>query len=285
MTTAITALRSDPWLTHTVSVAKMTPEVPGVFTCDLAFSDATIASAYRFTPGQFNMLYVPGLGEIAISICDDPESIGSVAHTIRIAGNVTHAMSKLPVGATLGLRGPFGTGWPVQQCAGRDVVIVAGGIGLAPLRPVICHLLTHRDQFGDVNLVIGARASASLLYRSEYSAWAAGGVNVLPTVDRGDDAWPGHIGMVTAILDRLPLRRPADTVVMTCGPEVMMWYVAQMAINRGLPPASVYVSLERNMNCAIGLCGHCQFGPQFLCKDGPVFPFDRVAAIMKVEDL
>lgn len=285
MTTAITALRSDPWLTHTVSIAKMTPEVPGVFTCDLAFSDATTASAYRFTPGQFNMLYVPGLGEIAISICDDPESIGSVAHTIRIAGNVTHAISKLPVGATLGLRGPFGTGWPVQQCAGRDVVIVAGGIGLAPLRPVICHLLTHRDQFGDVNLVIGARASASLLYRSEYSVWVAGGVNVLPTVDRGDDAWPGHIGMVTAILDRLPLRRPADTVVMTCGPEVMMWYVAQMAINRGLPPASVYVSLERNMNCAIGLCGHCQFGPQFLCKDGPVFPFDRVAAIMKVEDL
>lgn len=285
MTSAISAPRCDPWLTHSVRVARKRHEVPGVFTCDLEFQDAAMASAYRFAPGQFNMLYMPGLGEIAISICDDPQSRGSVAHTIRIAGNVTRAVSELVVGSSLGLRGPFGTGWPVTECRGRDVVIVAGGVGLAPLRPVVCHLLAHRNNYGDVHLIVGARESAGLLYRSEYSAWEAGGLKIYPTVDRGDDSWHGHIGMVTAILDRLPLVRPEETTIMTCGPEVMMWYVAQMAIKRGMSPESIYVSLERNMNCAIGLCGHCQFGPQFLCKDGPVFPFDRVASIMKVEDL
>jgi NAD(P)H-flavin reductase len=285
MTSAITAPRFDPWRTHAVRVAKMAIEVPGVFTCDLAIQDETMASEYRFAPGQFNMLYIPGLGEIAISICDDPQSRGSVAHTIRIAGNVTRAVSELAVGATLGLRGPFGVGWPIEACSGQDVVLVAGGIGLAPLRPVICQLMTHRKEFGEIHLIIGAREPSGLLYSAEYSAWQNGGLNVYPTVDRGDDSWHGQIGMVTAILDRLPLRRPSETIMMSCGPETMMWYAAQMVIGRGVDAKSVYVSLERNMNCAIGLCGHCQLGPQFLCKDGPVFSYDRVASIMKVEDL
>ena len=285
ITAPMTAPRFDPWRTHAVRVARMAVEVPGVFTCDLAIQDETMASEYRFVPGQFNMLYIPGLGETAISICDDPQSRGSVAHTIRIAGNVTHALSGLAVGSTLGLRGPFGVGWPIEKCSGRDIVLVAGGIGLAPLRPAICHLMTHRREFGEIHLIIGAREPSGLLYSAEYSAWRNGGLKVYPTVDRGDDSWHGQIGMVTAILDRLPLRRPAETIMMSCGPETMMWYAAQMVIGRGVDAKSVYVSLERNMNCAIGLCGHCQFGPQFLCKDGPVFSLDRVASIMKVEDL
>jgi len=145
--------------------------------------------------------------------------------------------------------------------------------------------MTHRELYNDVTLIIGAREPAGLLYTSEYDAWRKAGMNVQVTVDRADSSWTDKIGMVTNVLDHLPLRDPKHTILMTCGPEVMMWYTVQMAIGRGLQPQSLYVSLERNMNCAIGLCGHCQFGPEFLCKDGPIFTFDRVASILKVDDL
>ena len=285
MTSAITAPRFDPWRTHAVRVARMTPEVPGVFTCDLVFQDPAVAEEYSFAPGQFNMLYLPGLGEIAISISGDPDQRDSISHTIREAGNVTRALAELPVGSSLGLRGPFGSHWPTEDGVGRDVVLVAGGIGLAPLRPAICHLLAHRELYGELNLIIGAREPSGLLYATEYDAWHDQGLNVHVTVDRANSYWHGAIGMVTNVLDRLWLRQPENTLMMTCGPEVMMWYAVQMAIRRGLSPESLYVSLERNMNCAIGLCGHCQFGPQFLCKDGPIFRYDRVASILLVDDL
>ena len=263
----------------------MATATPGVFTCDLVFDDSGLADEYSFRPGQFNMLYLPGLGEIAISISGDPCHRDAVAHTIREAGNVTRAMAKLPVGSSIGLRGPFGSGWPVEESVGRDVMIVAGGIGLAPLRPAICHLISNRERYRDITVIIGAREPVSLMYTSEYDAWRNAGLSVEVTVDRATSSWNDKIGMVTNVLDRFPLRDPKQTILMTCGPEVMMWYTVQMAISRGLPPESLYVSLERNMNCAIGLCGHCQFGPEFLCKDGPIFPFDRVASIMRVDDL
>jgi NAD(P)H-flavin reductase len=282
---AATAHPHNPWLAHSVTIARMATATPGVFTCDLVFEDGLVAEEYSFRPGQFNMLYLPGLGEIAISISGDPRQRDAVAHTIREAGNVTRAMAKLPVGSSIGLRGPFGSGWPVEESVGRDVVLVAGGIGLAPLRPAICHLITHRERYNDVTLIIGARESAGLLYTSEYDAWRKAGMNVQVTVDRADSSWTDKIGMVTNVLDQLPLPDPKQTILMTCGPEVMMWYTVQMAIGRGLQPQSLYVSLERNMNCAIGHCGHCQFGPEFLCKDGPIFTFDRVASILKVDDL
>lgn len=285
MKPAATAHPHNPWLAHTVRIADIAPATPGVFMCDLVFEDPAAAGEYSYLPGQFNMLYLPGLGEIAISISGDPDARACVAHTIREAGNVTRALSQLPVGATIGLRGPFGSHWPVERCRGRDIVLVAGGIGLAPLRPVVCHLLTHRDEFGDLTLIIGAREPAGLLYQSEYVAWRAHGIDVQVTVDRADSSWSGKIGMVTNVLDRIPLRDAGQTVLMTCGPEVMMWYTVQLALGRGMRPESLFVSLERNMNCAIGLCGHCQFGPEFLCKDGPIFRYDRVASILKVDDL
>ena len=285
MKPAATAHPHNPWLAHTVRIADIAPATPGVFTCDLVFADPAAAQEYSYCPGQFNMLYLPGLGEIAISISGDPDIRTCVAHTIREAGNVTRALGQMPVGTTIGLRGPFGSNWPVEHCRGRNIVLVAGGIGLAPLRPVVCHLLTHRAEFGDLTLIIGAREPAGLLYQSEYAAWRAHGIDVQVTVDRADSSWSGKIGMVTNVLDRLPLRDAGKTVLMTCGPEVMMWYSVQMALGRGMCPESLYVSLERNMNCAIGLCGHCQFGPEFLCKDGPIFRYDRVASILKVDDL
>ena len=285
MKPATTAHPHNPWLAHTVRISRMAAAAPGVFLCDLEFEDPQTATDYSFAPGQFNMLYLPGLGEIAISVSGDPGQRNAVCHTIREAGNVTRALAALPTGSSIGLRGPFGSSWPIEECVGRDVILVAGGIGLAPLRPVICDLLAHRDRYGELNLIIGAREPSGLLYEKEYDAWRDQGLNVHVTVDRADKHWHGAIGMVTNVLDRLWLRHPENTLMMTCGPEVMMWYSVQMAIRRGLSPESLYVSLERNMNCAIGLCGHCQFGPQFLCKDGPIFRYDRVASILKVDDL
>lgn len=280
-----TAHPHNPWLAHSVRIARISQETPGVATYDLIFEDPTVAEEYVFRPGQFNMLYLPGVGEIAISISGDPGQRGFVPHTIREAGNVTRTLAGLGNDSSIGLRGPFGSCWPIDQCRGKNVVLVAGGIGLAPLRPAICALLANRQQFGQLSLLIGAREPSGLLYPSEYDNWRAQGMNVQTTVDQAADDWKGNLGVVTALLDRLPLADPANTILMTCGPEVMMWYTIQCAITRGLKQQSLFLSLERNMNCAIGLCGHCQFGPQFICKDGPVFPFDRVASILKMDDL
>lgn len=276
---------SDPWLSNAVRIRHVKVETPGVATYGLVFCNPNVGREFRYRPGQFNMLYVPGVGESAISISGDPADRGSLEHTIRVAGNVTKSLAALPAGSTIGLRGPFGSHWPIEHCQGRDVILVAGGIGLAPLRPVIHELLAQRELYRHLFLQIGARDPAGLLYASQFADWRLRGLDVQVTVDRGTDDWSGHVGMVTTLLDRIPLSDPANTVLMTCGPEVMMWYTVQTAIRRGLNPDRVYVSLERNMNCAIGLCGHCQFGPQFLCKDGPVFPYHRVASILKVGDL
>jgi NAD(P)H-flavin reductase len=255
------------------------------------------------------MLYLPGLGEVAISVSGDPASPSPLPHTIREAGNVTQALARMGSGATMGLRGPFGSSWPVHECDGKDIVLVAGGIGLAPLRPVIYTLLANRRRFGALTLLYGARTPDDLLYTREVGDWTNQGLAVQATVDRatrvwnghvrphpgsgqfrflakGDkEAWSGHVGVVTLLLERLPLTRPEKTILMTCGPEVMMWYTIQAAQRRGLSQTNLWMSLERNMNCAIGLCGHCQFGPEFICKDGPVFRYDRIAPFLKVKSL
>jgi NAD(P)H-flavin reductase len=280
-----TAHPHNPWLAHSVRIARVSRETPGVATYDLIFEDPKVAEEYSFLPGQFNMLYLPGLGEIAISVSGDPGQRGRVPHTIREAGNVTRTLAGLREGSSIGLRGPFGSSWPVEQCRGRNVVLVAGGIGLAPLRPAISALLANRNDFGQLSLLIGAREPSGLLYPTEYGSWRVQGMSVQVTVDQAVDDWKGNLGVVTTLLDRLPLPDPANTILMTCGPEVMMWYTIQSAISRGLRQELLFLSLERNMNCAIGLCGHCQFGAQFICKDGPVFPFERVASILKVDDL
>lgn len=280
-----TADRHDPWRSHLVRIQRMTHETPGVATYDLVLQDASAAAQFRFHPGQFNMLYVPGVGEIAISISGDPQQAEVLTHTVREAGNVTQALSRLPAGATLGLRGPFGSAWPVSGGEGREIILVAGGIGLAPLRPVILALLSEPQRYGRLNLLYGSRDPDSLLYAHDYETWRQRGLNLLTTTDRAPHGWNGSVGVVTMLLERLPIADPANTLLMTCGPEVMMWYTIQTALGRGIAAESIYVSLERNMNCAIGLCGHCQLGPEFLCKDGPVFRYDRVASILKVDEL
>ena len=231
------------------------------------------------------MLYLPGVGEMPISLSADPESAGTWAHTVRIVGNVTKSLARLQPGDTLGLRGPYGSSWPLEECVGRDVVIITGGIGLAPLRPAIYHLLRHRGQFGRISLLYGSRSPSLLLYEREYADWTHRGMSVEVTVDRAAPGWQGNVGVVTLLVEQLPTFDPTKCVVLCCGPEVMMRFAAQAALERSVPPSRIWVTLERNMQCAVGFCGHCQLGPEFVCKDGPVFRYERVASWMKVEGL
>ncbi len=279
-----TVARTDPWLSWNTTIASIIHEGPDVATYDLVIDDPDVVQRYAFRPGQFNMLYMPGIGETAISISGNPASPQSLPHTVRAAGNVTQALAKLQVGDSLGLRGPFGSSWPIEKCVGKDLILVTGGIGLPPLRPVIYEILANRERYGNVTLLYGARSPDGLLYPAQTAEWEDS-IVVERTVDRATPDWHGHVGVVTTLLERLSIPRPQDTVLMTCGPEVMMWYSVRAALNRGVSKTNAWVSLERNMNCAIGFCGHCQLGPEFLCKDGPVFRYDKVESILKVENL
>lgn len=236
-----------------------------------------------FEPGQYTMLYVFGVGEVPISISGDPAQPEILVHTVRAVGAVTRAIVGLQPGGAVGIRGPFGSGWPVSEATGRDLLIVAGGIGLAPLRPVLYEALAHRSDFGRVVLVYGARSPSDLLYRDELEEWRAT-FDVEVTVDVSSPDWRGDVGMVTAMLPRVELEA-GRTVAMLCGPEVMMKVVARELMSIGHSGADIFVSVERNMKCAIQLCGHCQFGSDFVCSGGPVFSFASVADRWRVAEI
>jgi NAD(P)H-flavin reductase len=266
----------DPWVPMPVQITKATRELPDVFTLELDVSRWKDKGGFVFSPGQFNMLYHFGVGEVAISISGNPTDPGRLIHTIRAVGTVTQAMQSLSTGATLGLRGPFGTPWPIEQSRGRDVLVIAGGLGLAPLRPVIYHILAHRKDYGRLVILYGARTPEDLLFVPGIDAWRKHkDVTVEITVDRADRNWTGHVGVVPALLGFAPFDTQTATV-MVCGPEIMMRYTARDLQAMGVTPDRIYVSMERNMKCAVGLCGHCQYGPTFVCKDGPVYPYDQI---------
>lgn len=238
-----------------------------------------------FEPGQFNMLYAFGQGEAAISISGDPSRPQRLWHTVRQVGFVTRALTAMKRGDMLGVRGPFGTGWPTAAAEGHDLVVVAGGIGLAPLRPVICAVLNARERFRRVSILYGARTPDDLLYRNELEEWRGRfDLHVGVTVDRAPVSWRGEVGVVTGLLPRAPFD-PERTVAMVCGPEIMMRFVARDLASAGVSPASIYLSMERNMRCGLGLCGHCQYGPTFVCKDGPVFAYGKIQRLLGTREI
>ena len=265
----------DPMLPHPAVIEEIQSEAYGISTFTLVFTDPAQASAYRFQAGQFNMIYLPGFGEVAISISSNPATPKLVGHTIRYAGSVTRALGRLKVGDMVGVRGPYGSAWPIEKARGKGLVIVAGGIGLAPLRPALFSILRHREDYGRVVLLCGARAPADLLFTDEFARWQAGGVEVHTTVDLADENWRGQVGVVPALFYRIRVD-PKQTLVMTCGPEIMMRFVIYEALARRIPKESIFLSMERNMKCAVGFCGHCQFGPTFICKEGPVLNFAAI---------
>lgn len=231
-------------------------------------------------PGQFNMLWAFGIGEAPISVADATPS--PLVHTIRRVGAVTGALCDARVGDLVGVRGPFGTGWDLTGARGRDVLVVAGGLGLAPVRPIVQHVLDHRADYGRCAVLVGTREPEALLYREELERWRGRlDIEVEVTVDAAPPSWRGDVGLVTDLLRRAPVDF-SETTSFVCGPEIMMRVVAQAVIDAGCDPAAVFVSLERNMHCAIGHCGHCQLGPAFICKDGPVLAWSQISSELMV---
>ena len=268
----------DPMFPRPYRVHRVTKETSDTFTLEL-LPEAGHAG-FAFAAGQFNMLYVCGIGEVPISISGDPGVPQALVHTTRAVGAVTKGMEELKKGDSIGIRGPFGTNWPVSAAEGNDVVFVAGGIGLAPLRPALYQVLANREKYGRVVLLYGARTPEDILYRKQLKEWRADlGLEVHVSVDRATRDWRGNVGVVTTLIPRVPFD-PYHTVAMVCGPEVMIRYTVMELERRGVAQQSIHVSLERNMKCGIGFCGHCQHGPNFVCKDGPVFPFAKVRDLM-----
>ncbi|MCU7729483.1 FAD/NAD(P)-binding protein [Actinoplanes sp. KI2] len=237
-----------------------------------------------FAAGQFAMLTAYGIGEVPISLSGGGEDGDCLVHTIRSVGAVTRALTGTAPGGTVGVRGPFGTAWDLPDADGGDVVIVAGGIGLAPLRPVVRAALAERSRYGRVSLLIGARTAADLLYEAELREWADAGIDVAVTVDRPDGGWGGNVGVVTSLLPGAEFD-PARTVAFLCGPEVMMRFTAQGLLARGVPAGRIKVSLERSMRCGAAWCGHCQLGPLLVCRDGPVVGWDVAEPLLSVREL
>ena len=269
-----TAGIQDPMLPRQYRVQRVRRETGDTFTLELDAQNGD--GLFPFAAGQFNMLYVFGVGEVPISISGDPAKPRTLVHTTRAVGPVTKALSKLRRGDVLGVRGPFGAPWPVKEAAGSDVVIVAGGIGLAPVRPVVYQLLSEREKYGKIVLLYGTRTPPDILFRRDLELWRARfDLDVYITVDRATGKWRGNVGVVTTLIPKAPFD-PLNTLAMICGPEVMMRFTIQELKKRGVTLENVFVSMERNMKCAIGFCGHCQFGPSFICKDGPVFRYDRI---------
>jgi NAD(P)H-flavin reductase len=274
-----TQSRRNPMEPVPYRIEQVIEEVPDCFTLTFDFGDAP----FLFAPGQFNMLYVFGHGEVPISMSGDPQSAKNLVHTIRNVGSVTAALQKLKAGDMVGIRGPFGSCWPLEQTKGKDVLIMAGGLGLAPLRPALYHILANRHDYGTITLLYGTRTPNMVLYPQELQDWGKK-MDVMLTVDSAGQDWKGHVGVVTDLLNGITIDQQ-NTTALLCGPEIMMRFCAQALQDEGLSPSQIYVSMERNMKCALGLCGRCQYGPHFICKDGPVFSFDQVKRLFKVREV
>lgn len=273
----------DGMLPRTFRLRDVNRETPDTFTFHLGPEEDSMR--FAFFPGQFNMLYAFGVGEVPISICGDPLIQDTVTHTIRVVGAVTKAMNKLQPGDPVGVRGPFGRGWPMSETAGRDVVLIAGGIGLAPLRSVIYEMLNRRNQISRLVVLYGTRTAEDILYREELNEWSDDSrLEMFTTVDRATAGWRGRVGVVTQLIPRAPFNSH-NAVIMICGPEIMMHYTILELQSRGVPEDKIFVSLERNMKCAIGFCGHCQYGPEFICKDGPVFSYAQVKRFFETQEI
>ncbi|HVS85423.1 MAG TPA: FAD/NAD(P)-binding protein [Gaiellaceae bacterium] len=236
-------------------------------------------------PGQFDMLYAFGVGEVPISNSGDPDRVPTLVHTIRAVGPVTKALCAARPGDVVGVRGPFGNQWPLHEAVGRELVLVGGGVGLPPLRPALYKALAHRDELAGLHVLYGGRTPRDLLFTRELEQWRARwDVTVGVTVDAGDADWRGNVGVVTKLIPGASFD-PANSVAFVVGPEIMMRFTARALLARGLPPERIWISMERTMRCGIGLCGHCQLGPTLICRDGPIYRLDEITPLLEVPEL
>lgn len=272
----------DPMQPRPFRVLEIKRELPDTFSMSLEPEDG---GAVMFAPGQFNMLYFFGVGEVPISVSGDPSDRSAVVHTTRAVGKVSQALNGLKKGAIVGVRGPFGSEWPLTVAEGQDLVFVAGGIGLAPLRPAIYKAMAERHKFGNIAVLFGARTPEDILFPKELLRWKSRfDIDVQVTVDRSTGDWQGRVGFVTKLVASGGFD-PKNAVVFTCGPEIMMLNVIKALNDRGVSNDRVYLSMERNMKCAVWFCGHCQWGSAFVCRDGPIFRYDKIADSLDVREL
>jgi NAD(P)H-flavin reductase len=267
----------DPWLPVPATVVGLRRETYDTTTYVLTLDNPATRQAYCFRPGQFNMVGFPGIGEAPISLSSDPGLSNTFEHTVRTLGDVTGAMARLCVGDKVALRGPFGSSWPMDEAKNSDLLVVAGGIGLAPLRPVIEQAVHQRSQYGRLTILYGAKTPGDLVFGADFERWSAqSDTQLLLTVDRAEpQSWPHHVGVVPVLFEAVSLA-PQRTIAMVCGPEVMMRFVVVDLLKRGFPPEHVFLSMERRMRCGIAQCGHCFLGPKFVCQDGPVFRYTQL---------
>jgi NAD(P)H-flavin reductase len=244
----------------------------------------TIETDDDFAPGQFHMLTAFGIGECPVSHSGHPRIGGVHEHTVRAVGAVSRALTELKPGDPIGIRGAFGVGWPMEALRGQNVVIVAGGIGLAPLRPVVLAIESNPGAYRRSALLVGARTPRDVPFRSDLDRWdASSAIDTFITVDQADESWTGAVGVVTRLFARAAV--PADAIALLCGPEIMMRFAAEDLVDLGVAPDRIHVSMERNMECGIGVCGHCQIGGAFVCRDGPVMPWTTASALMRIPEL
>ena len=271
----------SPHPPHLAKIIDRVQESDTIFTLRLHFNDPAIQAGYAFKPGQFNMVYLPGAGEVPISLSSDPEEKEFFSHTIRVAGRVTKGIDQLDAGNQIGIRGPYGQGWPLDSAEGKDVIIVTGGLGCAPVVAVIHYVLKRRERFRRLIILQGVKHSHDLIWRASFERWAqAPDTQVLIAANATEAIWPWHIGTPIDLVNQAEFD-PTNAVAMICGPEGMIVAAAKSLAARGLSEKDIHVSLERNMQCALGLCGHCQLGGKFLCKDGPVFSYPEVKLLLE----
>ena len=274
---------NNAYLPHEAEIVERIQEAPDIFTLRLQFTDPHQQANYTFAPGQFNMLYLHGVGEVPISIVSDPENANLYDHTIRVVGRVTKAMAALQQGDYIGIRGPYGRGWPMAEAEGRDVVLITGGLGCAPVVSVIHYVLQRRERFERLIIMQGVKHSNDLIWREQYAAWSKlPDTQILLAANETTPHWAFDSGFVTDLLDKANFE--ADNAsAMLCGPEIMMQVASQRLLEKHVAADDIWLSMERNMHCAVGHCGHCQFGGQFICKDGPVFPLPAISHLLGVK--
>lgn len=270
---------SNCYLPHEVEIVERIQETPDVYTWKLKFTDPEVAKTFKFEHGQFNMIYLYGVGEVPISIMSNDGEL--LVHTIRAVGRVTNQMMELPVGSKLGLRGPYGRGWPLEQAKGKDVVFVTAGLGCAPVVSAIKHVVENRDDYGRLVIMQSVKHRNDLLWEPQYEEWRqVRDTQVLYAASREKTAWPKwEIGRVSVLFEKADFDKNNCTIL-CCGPDGMMGGTVKSLVSLGVAEEDCFLSMERNMQCAVGHCGHCQFGGQFICKDGPVFSYPEVKPLL-----
>ena len=276
------ALAKSLLLPQEAEIVDRVQESNSVYSLHLRLTNPAERAAFRYAPGQFNMIYLYGVGEVPISIVSDTAQGSVLIHTVRSVGRVTTALANCQVGERIGLRGPYGRGWPLGQAQGKDVLVVTGGLGCAPVVSAIHRILRERVSFGRLTIIQGVRHSEDLIWREQYDRWRAEpDTTVLLAADQAGEGWSWHVGLVTELFASVEFD-PARSIAMLCGPEMMMRASADLLCARGLPEQALFMSLERNMHCAVAQCGHCQFGGKFVCRNGPVFPYADIKELLSV---